>query len=184
MGRAKLLLPLGGVPLIRRVVDALGRIEAAEIVTIVRQEQEAAMREALDETPTRIVVNPDADRGMGTSIACAVRALSAGTECLLLAQGDQPLLSTAAFAAIVENLSTGVAYVAARYGELMTTPVAFARPLFHELAALDGDRGARSVLDAHRDEGVFLDLPEWMGLDVDDEAGYRRVRELWPPSSQ
>jgi molybdenum cofactor cytidylyltransferase len=183
MGADKLLLPLGDRPILRHVVDAVAGVQPAEILVITSPTGAPSLATAIDGSAARAVVNARAAEGMGTSIACAARSLPEGTDALLLAQGDQPLVSTAALARLIECFVAGCkSYVAARYGDLVTTPVVFDRSLFGELRALGGDRGARRVLEQHRDDGDVVDLPLWMSLDVDDQEGYRRVRELWPPA--
>ena len=182
MGTNKLLLPLGDRPILRHVVEAVTSVAPHELLVIVAEPQKAAVAEALAGTPARIVVNARAAEGIGTSIACAAASLPPGTSKLVLLQGDQPLVSTSALERLIDRArSRGGAWVAAKYGGVVTTPVVFDVELFGELRTLDGDRGARRVLDRHRDAGHEVELPEWMGLDVDDPEGYRRVQELWPP---
>jgi molybdenum cofactor cytidylyltransferase len=181
MGTNKLLLPLGDRPILRHVVEAAAGVNPDELLVIAAEPQKAAVAGALAGTPARILVNARAAEGIGTSIACAAASLPPGTSKLVLLQGDQPLVSTSALERLIDRAqSQGRAWVAARYGHLVTTPVVFDAALFAELRTLDGDRGAKRVLDRHRDAGKEVDLPEWMGLDVDDPEGYRRVQELWP----
>lgn len=184
MGTNKLLLPLGERPILRHVVDAAAGVAPDELLVIVAEPQKAAVVEALAGTPARIVVNAHAAEGIGTSIACAATSLPPGASKLLLLQGDQPLVSTSALERLIDRArSPGRAWVAAKYGDVVTTPVVFDATLFAELRTLGGDRGAKRVFDRHRDAGEDIELPEWMGLDVDDPEGYRRVQELWPPGA-
>ena len=182
MGTNKLLLPLGDRPILRHVVEAAAGVDPRELLVIAAEPQKAVVAGALAGTTARIVVNARAAEGIGTSIACAAASLPPGTSKLVLLQGDQPLVSTSALERLIDRArSQGRAWVAARYGDVVTTPVVFDAALFAELRTLDGDRGAKRVLDRNRDAGEEVDLPEWMGLDVDDPEGYRRVQELWPP---
>ena len=180
MGKDKLVLPLGERPLVARVADAVAAVRPQEILVIVNAENAAAIGSVVDAPGTRIVVNPRATEGMGTSIACAAASLPEATTALIVSQGDQPLVSGDAMSQLVERFrSAGKAFVAARYGELVTTPVIFSPTMFAELRALEGDRGARRLLERYRDDGEVVDLPLWMALDADDPEGYRRIVEHW-----
>ena len=182
MGTNKLLLPLGDRPILRHVVETAAGVDPRELLVIAAEAQQAALAAALAGTAARIVVNARAAEGIGTSIACAAASLPPGSSKLVLLQGDQPLVSASALGRLTNRARLQArAWVAAKYGEVVTTPVVFDRALFAELRTLDGDRGAKRVLDRHRDSGEEVVLPEWMGLDVDDPDGYRRVQELWPP---
>lgn len=178
MGREKLLLDLGGAPVVRRVVETSFGIGPREVLVIVNARNASVIREALDGLDARVVENPRAPEGIGASIAFAAGAVRAGVEGLLLLQGDQPLVDTASLEALLAERG-GAAYVAAAYGSLVTTPVLFGAELLPELRALGGDQGAKAVLRRHESRGRTVDLPAWRGLDVDDEGAYRRVCELW-----
>src|SRR5262249_17856042 len=60
-----------------------------------------------------------------------------------------------------------------------TTPVLFDRRLFGELRSLDGDTGARRILQAHAPDGRVVEFPAWRGQDIDSEADYVPARETW-----
>lgn len=181
MGRDKLQLPLGDRCVLGRVVDAVHEAGPGDLWIVTRPGTSRRVRESIgEETGARILENPRADEGMGTSIAHAAARAPRDVEGLLLVQGDQPLLSGPAIRSIVDRFRRAAPpFVAARYGDLVTTPVFFHGDLLGELSHLEGDRGARSVLERHAAEGELHDLPQEMGLDVDDPNDYRRVETLW-----
>ncbi|MBI2964229.1 MAG: nucleotidyltransferase family protein [Deltaproteobacteria bacterium] len=175
----KLLLDLAGTPIVRRIAEQALAAELGELLVIVRAENSAAVAAALRPLAVRIVANARAEQGMGTSIALAAASLRPQAEALLLLQGDQPLVGRDMLEALVARWRSGAgAFVASRFGDLVTTPVLFARELFAELRALDGDRGAKAVLERHRERGAVIDFPAWRGADVDTPEDYRRVRGL------
>lgn len=179
MGVDKLFLPLGDSPILAHVLRAVGGAEPDEIWVVTRRQSAERVEQTLRRESVRTIVNVRADEGMGTSIACAAMALGSDAEAMLLAQGDQPLVPAIVYRSMVERFRRErPSFLAARYGDLVTTPVVFASPLFAELAALSGDRGARSVLDRHRPNGAFHDLPEDVGIDADDPESYRRIVEI------
>lgn len=173
----KLLLDLAGKPILREVVAQAVAAELAEVVIVVRSGNAGAITEALAGLPVRRVENPRASEGMGTSIALGAASVMPEARALLLMQGDQPFVGADMLRALVDAWQGGaLAFVASRFGALTTTPVLFDRVLFQELAALDGDRGARAILRRH--EGQEIAFPEWRGADVDTPDDYARARAL------
>ena len=108
---------------------------------------------------------------MGSSIAAGIAALAPGTRGALIVLGDQPDVPAAAYAAVLGAArGSRIAIVVPVYRHERGHPVLFTDACFAELAALDADRGARSVMD--RDPSrvleVALDLP--LPRDVDGSA--------------
>ena len=105
-----------------------------------------------------VVVNADAEQGMGSSIVAGVRA-SADAMGWLIALGDMPYVLPATIADIMNSLGDHTRIVVPTFGGRQGHPVAFAGGLGgfgDELLRLQGDSGARSVLAAHPDQLKFL----------------------------
>jgi molybdenum cofactor cytidylyltransferase len=188
MNAQKLLLDVGGRPLVRTVADEAAAARLAEILVVVSNASETVVTEALDALSVRIVTNPRAADGMGTSVAAGAAAVSEESDALILLQGDQPLVVRSMLRRLIDAWQPDrPPFVASRYDGLVTTPVLFDRAVFPELRELDGDRGAKSVLDRHSESGRTIDFPAWRGADVDTPEDYRRVREIFlrehPPST-
>ena len=71
MGRPKLLLPVEGVPMLRRVVDAALASRCRETVVVLGAD-EAVYRPLLDGLPVRVVHNPEYAHGLATSLRAGV----------------------------------------------------------------------------------------------------------------
>ena len=176
MGRAKLLLELHGEPVIRRSVAPLA--DVVDEIVVVTGAEDAALRAALDGLPVRFAVNPHPERGQGTSIACGVRALGSATRAAFVVLGDQPRLPAGLMRALVAAFErSGKPIIAPVYhGGVQGNPVLFASEVFGELAALDGDAGARAVVSARpeRVERVAVDTP--MPRDLDTPEDYEKLQ--------
>ena len=174
MGRQKLLLEVGGKAVVRWSVEVV-LPHVADLV-VVTGGDDAAVRAALEGLPVRFAVNPHPEAGQGSSIVVGIAALTPGTSAALIALGDQPRLPDGVIAALLRaREQTGQAVVAPVYRGVQGTPVLFGAETFGELAALDGDTGARSVVQAHpgRVARVAIDAP--MPLDVDTPEDYARL---------
>lgn len=180
MNGNKLLLQLGGRPLLCAVVEQAVAGGISEVVVVVDPAKEHLIGEALDLLPARIVTNARAEEGMGSSIAVGVSSVAGGeANAVLLLQGDQPLVDAAMIRALIDLWrAEAPVFVASRYGEVVTTPVLFDRSLWGELRALGGDQGAKAILERHRARGREIEFPPWRGSDIDTPEDYRRVCEL------
>ncbi|HEV8585427.1 MAG TPA: nucleotidyltransferase family protein [Methylomirabilota bacterium] len=174
MGRQKLLLDLGGKPVVRWSVEAV-LPHVADCVVVTGQD-DAAVRAALEGLAVRFVVNPRPQDGQGSSIAAGAAALKPWTAAALVVLGDQPRTPASVVPALLAARTRGgKAIVAPSYRGTRGTPVLFGADVFPELRALAGDTGARAVLDARpeRVETVALDVA--MPADVDTPEDFARL---------
>ena len=148
MGRPKLLLELQGEPLVRRAVRTAEAARVGEIVVVVGPRREE-MERALAGTSARLVDNPDHETGMASSLRVGLGALSAAIEAVVVVLADQPFQRPEVIERLVETYrASGKPIVAPLYRGRRGNPVLFSRALFEELAAQQGDRGGREVVQA------------------------------------
>jgi molybdenum cofactor cytidylyltransferase len=178
MGRGKLTLPLGDRPVIRHVAEAVLSMRLHEAVVVINPRSGDAIRDALHGLPLKFVCNERFEEGIASSIAAGAEAVSPNCEAMILVQGDQPLVTAEMLRALIGAWAQGnCEFVAAAFGDVITTPVLFSRPLLAELAALRGDTGARSVLKRHH--GQTIGFPRWRGIDLDTDEDYAEVQRIW-----
>ena len=123
----------------------------------------------------KCVLNPDAAAGQSTSVRAGITALSPDVEAAVFILGDQPGIDPAVIDALIAAWRTsGAPVVVPRYEDRMGNPVLFDRRVFPELAALEGDTGARPVVRAYHDSGELHVVPVAGPAppDVDTEADY------------
>ena len=176
MGQAKLLMPVGGRPIIRYVVESVlaGGVDSVWVVTGPDVEPIEA---ALAGFEVQIVVNPAPEEGQAGSVRTGIAALPPSVDAVLIALGDQPSLAPSIIPALLAaRRASSKLIVAPRYRDGQGNPVLFKREIFPELLRLTGDQGARPIIqkDPTRVEWVELDLP--MPPDVDTPGDYERIR--------
>lgn len=175
---SKLVQDLGGRPVIRWSAEVLLGADIAELLVVVPQSH-AEIARALDGLDVRFVPNGNAHRGIGASIACGTAAVSHATQAVLIALGDEPELSAETVSDVVaayRSASHGVAIVAPRYGDVPGHPALFDRSVFPELLALDGDHGARSIIDRDPGRVAIVQLAAPAPRDVDTVQDLARLR--------
>lgn len=175
MGTHKLLLPVAGEPLVRRVVRTVSEAGFDEVLVIVGYEHEKTVA-ALEGMGVRHAVNPDYASGMGSSFRTAVGALP-DSEAAMFALADQPLVTAADYRRLLDawrERPEGI--VCVRYGDVTAPPHLFGRAYFPELAALV--HGARPVLQRHAERTRALHFPPELLLDIDTPEDYERARAV------
>lgn len=115
-GRHKLLLDIGGEPIIRHTLRTVLAIEPAETV-VVTGHRAAEVEAALGGLAVRFVHNPAFAEGQPGSVAMGIGALAAPCQAVMIVLGDQPLLTPASLTRLI------AAYAAAPVGRSMLVPL-------------------------------------------------------------
>ena len=166
----KQLLRYDGVTLLRRAAETAVAAACGPVVVVLGAAA-SQLRPELAGLDVRVVENRRAAEGLSTSVRAGLDALSeaADLDAALYMVCDQPLLTAAILKRIVAAFAGGLprpAAVACQYGGTVGVPALFSRALFGELRALEGDEGAKRVLQGHLD--VIARVPfEPASLDID-----------------
>jgi molybdenum cofactor cytidylyltransferase len=149
-GRLKPLIECDGVPLVRRVALALHEAGAAEVVVVVGH-RAAEVAAALDPLPVRCVVNEAYADGRTTSVRAGLTALAPNCAPVIIALADQPLLTAADVATLLEAYAScgGARAMVPRVGDLRGHPVILGAGVREEILAAGDGFGVRQWLDAN-----------------------------------
>lgn len=185
MGEPKLLLPAPRGNLLQQTVHQA--LEAGNVrVAVIAAEGGPLRREQAEGLTVEWLTTAQADRGLGASLAAGVRQLEerhlpAAIQILL---GDQPETSPEAVRQTAEGFAqTGAGIVQTRYDDRPAHPVLFAAQLFPELMALDGDAGAKELLQQYKDQILEVKIPGPAPRDIDTPEDYERFRlSVFPKS--
>ena len=138
----------------------------ARVIAVVRPDgpQAEALARLLQDAGCEVLLSPAAQRGMGASLAAGVGA-SGEAVGWVIALADMPALAPATIAAVSAALITDEAIAAAWYHGVRGHPVGFGRGHRTALTQLDGDMGARTLLQQGQvfridtdDAGVLRDI--------------------------
>jgi molybdenum cofactor cytidylyltransferase len=133
-----------------------------------------AVQETVDFTGAEVVVNYAFGNGCSSSIAAALRAVDPRCEVLVLMLGDQPGVTPAIVATLLQARGDAPLAVC-RYEDGRGHPIAFAPSVFPELAELHGDKGVWRLLDERAEEVVDVPIEGLVPLDVDTLEDYEAV---------
>ena len=136
-----------------------------DVVAVVRW-GDFPLYDILEQEGCQVTMFQGAARGMGASLAHGV-AQARGADGWVVALADMPRVPVAIVREIIASLAGGALIAAPVHKGERGHPVGFGAALRDELLALDGDQGARAVLERHRnsvklvecdDPGVLFDI--------------------------
>lgn len=166
----KLLAPLGGRPLLEHAIAAQTAVPELERVVVVLGAQADQVRAAVDFGRAEAVDCPDWADGMSASLRCGACAL-AEVERVIVTLGDAPDVS----AALIRRFLDAPPGARAVYGGRPGHPVVLGPEQLSALATLDGDRGARGLLDG----GLEVECSDLAaGRDVDTTEDLKELRRV------
>ena len=165
-GSTKQLAEYEGEPLVRRAVR-LAESVCAERTVLVTGNDWQRVHDACAPLQGFLVRNEEYARGMGSSISCGVKAAAGVADAVLLLLADQPLITKQYLQDLIGewNGSTDN-IVCSEFSNTKGPPIIFPARYFGDLTRLDGDKGARVVLETHQENVVGLPC-EAAAADID-----------------
>ena len=175
-GGDKLLHPLeDGVAIAAHAARNL-RAALPDMVAVVRW-GDFPLYDMLEQEGCQVTMFQGAARGMGASLAHAI-AQARGADGWIVALADMPRISPVTIGKVSAAVETGALIAAPVYKGERGHPVGFGAGLLDELLALDGDQGARAVVERHRDAVKLIECEDaGVLLDVDRKADLDAIRD-------
>lgn len=177
MGRPKQLLSYQGRSLILHAVEvALASLCQPIIVVLgayVEQIKPELMLKAV-----QVVENSQWQEGMSSSIRAGISMLlktNSKVDAVIISLADQPLVSPQIFNQLIQSYQeTQKVIIASKYNETTGVPALFSNALFPELMQLEGDKGAKALIQKYIDTGLILLIPE-AAIDIDTPDDYKQL---------
>lgn len=168
-GTNKLLHPLAdGVPI---ALAAARRLRAAlpEALAVIHPD-DPQLAELLEQDGFPVTVCPQAQDGMGASLAWAVRH-TAQASAWIVVLADMPFIQPATIAQVADAIESPATLAAPVFRGQRGHPVGFGRAYFERLVELTGEEGARSILRDHAGQARWLACEDpGIVMDVDTPA--------------
>ncbi|WP_029057733.1 NTP transferase domain-containing protein [Stappia stellulata] len=180
-GINKLLAEIGDEPIVR--IAARQALESTlSSVTVVTGHMSAQIEAALDGLPVTFVHNPDFAEGMAGSLRAGITALPADADAALILLADMPEVTADSLDRLIAAYSpqAGISVVAASAAGARGNPVLWDKIHFEALARLEGDTGARHLIDEHQEELKLVDIGPGARLDLDTPEALAAAGALPP----
>ena len=172
----KLLAPLGGIPVLKRVLQALPIEEFCDVVVVTRWPEVETMCNTMQikcvrhDNPLR---SDTIREGMRAVIDGATEPSAMPNACLFVA-GDQPLLTTCSVKRLLQSFRDAFGRgqsVVCRIGwkQEAGNPVLFPAAMFEKLRSLEGNRGGASLLRRADMKGKGIQDEEIQNKEIHDK---------------
>ncbi|TPK74207.1 molybdopterin-binding/glycosyltransferase family 2 protein [Mesorhizobium sp. B2-4-17] len=165
-GPNKLLALFDGQPLVRRTAERALASKASGTI-IVTGHQRERVRAALSGLDVTFADNPDFADGLSTSLRAGIAYLPHDMAGAMIVLGDMPGVAPEDLDRLIDAFrkAGGNSVVRASHGGKRGNPVLLPRSLFPAIAHLEGDTGARHLVEA---EGLIdVEIGEGASVDVD-----------------
>ncbi len=183
MGRQKLMIKIGGIPVIRRVVSAALESCLSRLILVIGPSNSELLQSLGPDSKHErvlIAVNDHPEEGMSSSLKTGMNSLAKETSGVMLILADQPFLTSVIINSLLDEFRKQTDRILAPlvHGR-RSNPVIFPADLFPELQAVTGDTGGRSVLQRHSARVVGIEMGGYYNdIDLDTTDDLRRIRIL------
>lgn len=185
MGRAnKLLVDIDGQPMVARVVRTLVDAGLDRVVVVTGHEADRVQAALSGFERLDFVPNPAYAEGLSTSLKAGIRALDTDVDGALVALGDMPWVRVGHVRKLLEGFDPNGICVPI-HDRKRGHPVLWGSRFFAEFEKLDGDVGARHLLEQHADEVRLVPVDDvGVHVDVDTPEALEQLRRDWPTPKQ
>ena len=183
MGTPKQLLRMGSETILERTLNNVRASNVSEIILVLGHAADEVQKTVAMQG-LKVVINPDYQQGMGTSLRSGLAAVSAGAAAALIVLADQPGVSSETLNRLIAGHQEHKPQVIIpMYQGFRGNPVLLDRSVFAEVQALKGDVGCRAIFGDHTenilklpvdDPGILLDIDSRDDLDGLDATGRSR----------
>jgi molybdenum cofactor cytidylyltransferase len=176
-GPNKLLADIKGKPLVRIAAEE-ALASRADGVIVVTGHQRERVEQALAGLKVRFVHNPDFAEGLSTSLKAGLAAVPAEADGAIICLGDMPQVRADMIDRLIGAFdpARGALIVVPVIAGKRGNPVLWSRRFFPELAALEGDVGARHLIGGYGEAVVEVPADAAALVDIDTPEALSALR--------
>lgn len=167
-GPNKLMAEFDGKPLVRLIAERACASRASGVLLVTGHDA-ARVEATLSDLKLQPLNNPDYAIGLSSSLKVGMAALPPDATGALIVLGDMPGITTADLDRMIAAFRRehGNAIIRATHNGKRGNPVILPRALFGSVATLEGDTGARHLVEAESAAVIDIELGEGASVDVD-----------------
>jgi molybdenum cofactor cytidylyltransferase len=182
-GRPKQLAQIKGKYLLEWVLDAALTSKLEKVILVLGYEYQK-IKDKVDQKAypekLQVIYNKDYKQGQSTSIKYGLSKIRGGVVQVMLLLGDQPLVTRDIIDLLLEsfqqsNKAIGVPVFKGKRGN----PVIFTQAFFEELRAIEGDVGARNIINRNPNEVLKIEIKvPSIFFDIDTPHDLKRIESF------
>lgn len=179
MGQPKQLLQINGKTLLQRAIEKAITADLGPVIVVLGAFSEQ-IRTALRALEVKVVLNPDWQQGMGTSIRKGIQTVQeeyAYCQGAVIMLSDQPYVNAALLNTLLQtHLNSQKPIIASIYHDTQGVPAYFHHSYFSLLSQLEGSMGARKLIHQHAAQVAGVEFPQGE-IDVDTPEDYNTIKK-------
>ena len=178
LGAPKQLLQWGDTTLLGHVLDTLRELPFDEVFVVIGANGDEIL-DKVDLSGTSVIENPEWEEGMASSLRVGLDAVLrlSRADAVVIFLGDQPDISKEVVNGLIEaRRSTKRQAIVPKYRYAWGNPVMVERSLWPRLMSLEGDEGAKRLLQAHPDWVHEVWFEQRPPRDIDTRADFEELR--------
>lgn len=180
LGKPKQLVKFQNNTLISRAVE-LAISTNIQNINIVLGANSSLISEEIKDFPIKICINEKWQDGMSSSIQCGLQNLLDKTptiSAILVMLCDQPLITVEHLNSIINKFTVSdKPIVTSRYNNINGVPAIFSSEIFDDLLKIEGDKGARNLIERFTDLVETIDIPD-AEFDIDTPEDLHQLNTL------
>lgn len=174
---AKMLLPYKDSTFLQHIVDEIKKSDADDLM-VVTGCHHSLLEPVLSSQQIAFAENQHWEEGMGSSIRTGVeyvlKNIPAADKIIILVC-DQPYISSSLINELISTATkSGKGIVAAAYSDSQGTPVLFDKKYFPLLRTLNGQAGAKKIVQQFARDAAMVDFPAG-ATDIDTPGDYAAI---------
>ena len=156
-GENKLIKSVKGIPLIKCALNNILKSHVNEIIIVVGYQNET-IEKLIDKTSRiKFVFNSNFESGMASSIIKGIKKLSKKTDSFFISLGDMPSINYDTYNQLIKCNKNKKAIVPMFKGQ-QGNPVLFPKSFEEKLLSIQGDSGAKKILEINKKEVLYLEI--------------------------
>ena len=177
MGRPKQLLPWGNQTLIEHQIQTL--MKTGSPVNVILGSDSNLIIPVINKYSVNFFINNRWENGMGNSIAFGINQtakLFPSAEGVLISLLDQPMVNTSHYEKMIGKFQSSFQQIIVSHSDTgwNGVPVLFDNCYFAELETLDGEEGAKVIIQRHKNSVINMDCKEILE-DMDTPEVYQEM---------
>ena len=177
-GKCKQLIDINGASLIRAAINKLSSILRHEQIYVVVGANSEDVIHGIEGLPVNVIHNTHWQTGIASSLKAGIKSIKPGCKAVMITLCDQPLISAIHLEQLIKLWSENHSkIIASTYAGTLGTPAIIPIDLCPQLLELEGDMGAKPILEKTPNRLVKLPIPE-AEFDIDTPADLENLKKM------
>jgi len=157
LGENKLTKDVKGIPLIKRSLNNILKSKVNEIIIVLGYQQKTIEKLIHKKSKIKFVFNSNFESGMASSIKKGIENLSNKSDAFFISLGDMPSINYKTYNLLIKFKKNKKAIIPMFKGQ-KGNPVLFPKSFEEKLSSIQGDYGAKKILEINKKEVLNLEI--------------------------